>query len=131
MSPLVCMRFLIYPLIFPVVSALVFSPYHWEKFSSELIIRNIKFAYILMLVPSLIVAAVDIICLRRNVEERPLWCIVIAVVVTVLPMCVLVPGLLVEGPALIMEGVSSVVATLVCYGISNRLAPMNGASDRN
>jgi hypothetical protein len=116
-------RFLIYPLITPAAFALAFTINRWEKLSSELVTINFASLYALIFLPSLIVAAVDHFGLKRKTESRLLWCTLTMLGVTVVPFVLLAPGIRFEESAMAFMLVAAIVATTVCYSISNYIQP--------
>ncbi len=112
-------RFIIYPAIAPLVFGLAFVLYHWEKATLELAAWNFGSSYVLFVVPSLIVAAVNSRGLRCKSDTHLLSCILTMLLATVLPFAVVIPGARFEPHFLLVMAVAAILATGVCYWISN------------
>jgi hypothetical protein len=125
-------RFLIYPAVAPLVFGLAFVLYHWEKVTVELVGWNFASSYVLFVVPSLIVAAVDARGVKRQSDTRLMSCILTMVLTTVLPFVVAIPGARFEPHFLLVMMVAAVVATSLCYWIStlSRAGPVNTLESR-
>jgi hypothetical protein len=115
-------RFLIYPVVAPLVFGSAFVLYHWEKVTLELVGWNFASSYVLFVVPSLIVAAVDARGVKRKSDTRLMSCILTMLLTTVLPFAAAIPGARFEPQFLLVMIAAAVVATGICYWISDRFA---------
>jgi hypothetical protein len=116
-------RFLVYPLVAPLVFGLAFSLYHWKTLTLDLAGRNVAYAYALILLPSMIVAAVDWRGFDRKSDTRLMSCILTMLLVTVVPFAAIAPGALFEENFLPVMVLAALVSTAVCYWISTLFPP--------
>src|SRR5215213_5964026 len=103
--------YLVYPLVAPLVFALAFVLYHWEKATWELVGWQVLSAYGLYLIPSLIVASVDSRALKRKSATRVQSVMLTMLLVTVVPFAIMIPQARFEGAFLMVMAIAAIFAT--------------------